>query len=303
MIDTKEEDNKQEWKRNLYTQIIAAYTGDSQEQSKAYEEIEYYYRCCAPASLFKYYSDEPKKLQAVKANKLWYSMPCNFNDVFDCDISINQEELFNCVLRRFPNNRRIMPGSIEWNQIRRTINEQAQLMRATFDEARSNIGVSCLTETCKSLLMWAHYANCHRGMCVEYPLAEIEHQLGYLPIPVIYSESRVSFRLPNSQTIEKDALKLVVQSLTSKSPEWSYEREWRMLRDDVSCGEQWNKKEQGALLKMIRPCSIILGCAAKPDFEEEVKTYCADSRINLYKMKRNPTQYRLDKTTIFEFGD
>ena len=52
---------------------------------------------------------------------------------------------------------------------------------------------------------------------------------------------------------------------------------------------------------MIRPISIILGCAAKPEFEQEVIDYCSANKINLYKMEKDPIKYRLNKKVVMEF--
>ncbi len=52
---------------------------------------------------------------------------------------------------------------------------------------------------------------------------------------------------------------------------------------------------------MIRPSSIILECAAKQEFEQEVKGYCSANKINLYKMEKDNIQYKLNKIPIFEF--
>ena len=149
--------------------------------------------------------------------------------------------------------------------------------------------------------MWAHYANNHRGICVEYDLLEINNILMFTAIPVIYSGERICFDFFDPQSIEKDTSKLFIQSLTSKSPEWNYEKEWRIIRDQSACGDKWDANKKGALLEMIRPSSITLGCAAKPEFEQEVKVYCSANKIDLYKMEKDSIQYRLNKKVVLEF--
>lgn len=53
---------------------------------------------------------------------------------------------------------------------------------------------------------------------------------------------------------------------------------------------------------MIQPSSIILGCAAQPELEREVTDYCSANRIDLYKMEKDPIQYRLNKNAVLEFN-
>ena len=84
-------ENTDDWKEKLRSAFISAFSGNPQENIQVYTEVGYYYMCCAPSSLYKYYSDRQEKLETVKYNKMWYSAPCNFNDVFDCDMSMDEE--------------------------------------------------------------------------------------------------------------------------------------------------------------------------------------------------------------------
>ena len=301
MEDQEKEYQQDEWKDTLRSELIKVLTGDSKEREQVYEEIGYYYQCCAPASLYKYYPDDQLHLKSVTNNQIWYSAPCNFNDVFDCDITIDDQKVFNKALKLFPDNRAVRPGSKIWKEFRATMKQQLQLLKTEFDRLKDTTGVSCFSESEDSLLMWAHYANNHRGICVEYDLLEINNILMFTAIPVIYSGERICFDFFDPQSIEKDTLKLFIQSLTSKSPEWNYEKEWRIIRDQSACGDKWDANKKGALLEMIRPSSITLGCAAKPEFEQEVKDYCFANKIDIYKMEKDSIQYRLNKKVVLEF--
>lgn len=120
-------------------------------------------------------------------------------------------------------------------------------------------------------------------------------------MPVIYTDIKACFDSLNLETIEQDIFKLFIQSITSKSPEWSYEREWRIMRDNIACGNRWDEGNKGALLDMIRPTSIILGCQADEETKGVFEEYCKASKVNLYKMKKDNSQYRLDKEIVLEF--
>ena len=259
--------------------------------------------CCAPSSLYKYYSDRQEKLETVKHNKMWYSAPCNFNDVFDCDMSMDEEGIFQSILQMYPDRRGIREGSPIWRDLLKTCRQQIRTFQSSYDILKSRMGISCLSESDDSLLMWAHYANNHCGICVEYELLEINRQLGFSPVPIIYSDDRVCVHTLDPNTLEKDIQGIFIESLTSKSPEWSYEKEWRIIRDDGACGNKWDAEKKGALLEMIRPSSIILGCMAKPEFEKAVREHCEECRINLYKMEKDKGRYRLEKTPVILFDD
>lgn len=97
--------------------------------------------------------------------------------------------------------------------------------QSTFD---SKFGILCLSETADSLLMWAHYAGNHRGFVVQFDethpffaASEFEGQsLGLTRVQ--YSQERpvVSYSTLNSSP----------HLYYRKSPEWSYEREWRLIK-------------------------------------------------------------------------
>lgn len=91
-IDEREQDN-----RTLRTLIITALTETGQTRDTLYAKIGEFYYCAAPKYLYKYYSENPLNMDAIKNHEMWYSAPCNFNDVFDCDVSINEK----AILRAF----------------------------------------------------------------------------------------------------------------------------------------------------------------------------------------------------------
>ncbi len=61
--------------------------------------------------------------------------------------------------------------------------------------------------------------------------------------------------------------------------------------------------KRGALLEATRPKSITLGCMAKPEYEKDVRKYCEENRVNLYKMEKSRVNYRLEKTTVLQFEE
>lgn len=293
--DVKVDDD---WKRDLHSKIIIAISGATQEKSDVLSQIGYYYKCYAPASIFKYYPDKLERLADIKANKMWYAAPCTFNDVFDCDLSVDEKRIFESALSMCPDKRGIRAGSPIWKELRGIIRKEIGSFRSMWETLRTQTGISCLSESEKSLLMWAHYANNHRGMCVEYDLPEINRQLQFTAIPVIYSDSRICFRSINTDSINQDTHTAFIESLSSKSPEWSYEKEWRIIRDKAACGDKWDDTKKGALLDMIPPTSITLGCQAEESFEREVLMYCQENQIRLYKMEKDESLYQLKRKPI-----
>ena len=167
------------WKQSLQSEIITALTESGQTQNHALEQVGYYYQCCAPAFLYKYYRDQPLNLNSVMSNKMWYSAPRNFNDAFDCDIAIDEQAIFNNLLPAISGGKTIRKGSPAWIQLKSNLHKQITLLENTFADQKSSMGITCLSEVPDSLLMWSHYANNHRGFCVSYNLLALNQKLQF----------------------------------------------------------------------------------------------------------------------------
>lgn len=291
----------EDWKvllRDKLSEIVAS----RQCSDEVYTDIGYCYQCYAPAFLYKYYSDaKPHNFEAVKNNAMWYSSAINFNDVFDCDIFVDEAAIFESIVDASPAIKGLKKGSPMWREFKSQSIKSTQGLRKTFDELKAKTGISCLSELDDSLLMWAHYANNHKGFCVEYELLEINKQLQFTPIPIIYSNEKVFVGSLFPQSLEKSITKMIVDGLSTKSTEWSYEKEWRIIRDDSACGGKWNSEKLGALLPMIRPTSIILGCESTSSFQAIVEQYCRENKINLYRMEKDNHLYKLNKNVLLSF--
>lgn len=101
---------------------------------------------------------------------------------------------------------------------------------AVFNE-KNGVGISSFSEEWDSPLMWAHYTNGFRGMCIRYDRALLERSLphGSTIIPVNYSELPKKF---DAQDVcgEREVARAV---LSQKHVAWNYEREWRLLKPEI----------------------------------------------------------------------
>ena len=152
---------------------------------------------------------------------------------------------------------------------------------------RQNISISCLSERNDSILMWGHYANMHKGICVAYSVLEMTDRektfvsVNYsdrLPVLIEYSEHGIT--------------RLFLESLRTKASDWEYEKEWRCIQDKAACGESWRRN--GALLDVSSPKAIYLGCRSSVTQVEQMKRICFDLlEIPLYMMEQSKTEFTL----------
>ena len=91
--------------------------------------------------------------------------------------------------------------------------------------------IGCLATDPKNRLMWSHYADSHRGFCIEYDFNSLKDEV--LPFPIIYSENRplVPWKAAIDHTSESNeqAIKDLTLGLLTKDQAWEYENEWRVL--------------------------------------------------------------------------
>lgn len=98
----------------------------------------------------------------------------------------------------------------------------------------SNYGVKCFSERWDSLLMWGHYGYSHTGVCFEYDMTQVpkDSVIRKWLYPVYYAEKMESI-FPDDTDVSNSKLRslLFVERCITKSDEWNYEQEWRLIRE------------------------------------------------------------------------
>ena len=148
-------------------------------------------------------------------------------------------------------------SAIELNQIdsNETVveNTTSNALSSIIRNLKQQIRVACFSEDSCSPIMWAHYADSGRGLCVEYegPVAQSilfgasDGACNFSLLPVLYSEKRYDAThiaeeqfflklavtlgcLDKLDTLNTDLLYCIKMALY-KSLNWAYEREWRLM--------------------------------------------------------------------------
>jgi hypothetical protein len=91
----------------------------------------------------------------------------------------------------------------------------------------SKIGILSLTTAPDNALMWSHYAAQHRGIVIGFDENNTFFDRRRTPEDDFYWLRQVEYRPPTSDKSMMDLNGTDV--LIRKSPEWTYEQEWRML--------------------------------------------------------------------------
>jgi len=110
--------------------------------------------------------------------------------------------------------------------IRARDHEEYSAFIADVREEKLGLGIASLSETWYNELMWAHYADQFRGICVVYVASRLLHGLsdGDRFARVAYGDKPYHINL---EGLRSDARARAI--LSTKNLKWSYEREWRLF--------------------------------------------------------------------------
>jgi hypothetical protein len=168
-------------------------------------------------------------------------------------------------------------------------------------EIMSHHAVFCSTLDQNNLLMWAHYSDQHRGAVIEYT-PSIEKDSALLASkPVIYSEKRPLLYQNAKEMMmrylaespEQSAGKMLDRIIYSKSIEWSYEKEYRLVIPDFI-----RRHEEFGLLSFYAEelSAIYFGCRMSNENKEMAARMAIsiNNDVKLYVASVHPREYSLD---------
>ena len=169
-----------------------------------------------PSALFKFrYSSSllERDIALLEANCFYAPRVDQLNDPMEAYLV----DEFSALLKLFPDR------SVEFDRFADAL--QSLLKR------RFNTGVFSLSATNRSELLWAHYAESHKGYCVEYdPILVLDNfsRDGQTLRPVVYSSIPPTINLMDAFTQDGHA-GLISKMICHKSMAWKYEEEFRVL--------------------------------------------------------------------------
>ncbi len=160
--------------------------------------------------------------------------------------------------------------------------------------------ISCFTTNPYSMLMWSHYANGHKGFCIEYDLTAIpDSPLFSTLFPVIYSDERVSLL---EQCIEFNTLKMLTDQsfwkvfkygLLMKSIDWKYQNEWRYISYDSKYANIGDYN-----CKFLPISKVFLGNKMDQDDQDKIINICRTKGIPFTGVTICNDKYEMQDTEI-----
>ena len=208
--------------------------------------------------------------QDLKQNKITVSNPAKFNDPFDC--------LFYHFIKEkkdssFDN--RALRKSFEKIRIRSFVSERF-LNRSTLETEERKI------KPVIDILMWSHYADSHKGICVLY---NFEFGVSQSSREVNSSFFKVDYFKDEIVDIGKDTKIGFEDGFLKKNKCWKYEDEVRLLYFDPKCNTDFIHLPLGE----AKVSAIYFGLYCSPEHVDMVKKIFENTDAKFYKMKTDPT--------------
>ena len=225
-------------------------------------------------------------------SELYFARPSQFNDPFDCypvvSLSATDSEYaayLEDLYKRFAphlsrHDRRSSIRSVIKDP---SLNHSSQLVIDTMHDsvrrAVESAGVLSLSADPTPVLMWSHYANSHKGICLRFKATP------HLPFfgraqPVTYHIVR-----PVINLIRDSGRELIDKAVLTKADFWSYEDEWRVIEHDLGAGVHCFPQE--AL------DGVLFGAKCDVDCIKKVKSLLEDRKVELLQVCFSEKDFRI----------
>lgn len=153
-----------------------------------------------------------------------------------------------------------------------------------------NCKISCFSEVCDSILMWSYYANCHRGVCIEFDLSRLNNR-NPLNSDILSKISRVHYTPVRPDMWSSNNHNISFNFLTTKADVWSHEHEWRLI-----CDTEEEFMPFDCISKVIIGANFDVNAAKYKDLVKAVHTY---KDLSIHKCMLSSTKYQLEFKYIY----
>jgi len=151
-----------------------------------------------------------------------------------------------------------------------------------------------------SVLMWSHYADYHRGFCLEYPITDllsgdIRRRMLF---PIVYSD-----QLFDCNSIFQEMLAgrvpgnfYPIAACLQKARGWGYEREWRLVFP-------FGLFPASTAYPMPTPSAVYLGARSSEANRRLVREVTEPRHIPLFEMKLSRDRFSLERRYLRPITD
>lgn len=230
-----------------------------------------------PKSIYKFGKIDEHLRENFLKNQIWFSSANEFNDPFDCKIPFK-------IYESSPEFQKLVNKLQEWGAFNIDIEKDKfnpdDIKNAVMDSLQGvfeSMGIACFSlnekdkAIDKSLLLWSHYADSHKGVRLKFDILDdvlYMFSLDKLMNPII-NLRKVDYEIdfPDLNYM-KNQLNFQIKLISTKSEHWDYENEVRILStkpgpvqfkkealSEITFGCNVNETDRNDIIKLIRSCN------------------------------------------------
>ena len=243
--------------------------------------------------LYKYRSMNSPGLERIFSNnEIFLSDPTSFNDPFDCkpflithSSEFKRKEFYESLVRhRFPNaTKKEVQLEVRKNP-RFSELEQRQHLEELYNSFLKLFGLYCLTEVPDDILMWSHYSDSHRGICLQFR-ADEELTLFWEAFKVTYQAD-----YPVVNIMDMGNWEQFFNALATKSMHWVYEQERRVIKTEDEGGPGVYKFSPELLTGVI--LGVYLSESDKKLINKWISSH--ETPVKVFQANLNKKSFKLD---------
>ncbi|PHS66363.1 MAG: hypothetical protein COB09_02570 [Thalassobium sp.] len=264
--------------------------------------------------LYRFEKPDIRRIDTLEEGRIWMSKPEYFNDIYDCRLPINNYDSSRFTLEAIKQAAEVMYASMHimakkdyfndadfveevmrWCKSKRKGSSMPGFVKMFTSKVRQ-LGIQSFTELdYQSPLMWSHYADNHRGFCIQYELDDYA-------LNRFYNGYKTGFSDMNYTTMKvefdfKEILFMPIETalsyITHKTAHWAYEKEKRLIYTPEP-GQQGKHGYSITLPSYLQVTAIYGGLNSKPRFKNRLKQCANNLGISYYAIDIDKLSFDLD---------
>lgn len=259
-----------------------------------------------PDTVYKYRGVDEHSLKIITDGEIFFPSARRFNDPFDCAIGysfddslvVQKKWLMSMARRQHPHLNRQERRKFVKDQIaniKAKGPEHLDVVQSVLQEKRYETGIFCVAGNRTDLLMWAHYANYHKGICLGLRRAVLQRETVNQAVTrsriihslkVDYTDQMTHWSLFRPLTRENHR-PFMRATLGTKSTHWAYEEEYRLAI--------WEHFDASIACGPDLVSDVILGCRISAEDEDRVLEAVRSPGVDatVWRATRHPQRFEL----------
>lgn len=228
-----------------------------------------------PKTLYKYKPINEYTFASLINNVIYFPIAEQLNDPFDSQLRYSFDDSIDDILNELIESHQL-PDGMSKKKAELLLEETKSKLKEPLIKAQKEVGILSLTTDYQNTVMWSHYADNHKGICIEYDCDILKKQELIIIEKIEYKKElpKVLTQIFKNYPEVKDS-DIARVMFFYKHDTWNYEEEWRAL--SKSSG---NSHCSDGIIK-----SITFGCNTNQSLSKAIYNLLKARGVVFFEMK------------------